>query len=84
MKILIIYHDDADGMCCAAIVRRARPNSELVFYVMQYGDPVPLVDGYDAVYLLDFSLPENDMRRVAEGFHSFYLIYHHVTAIEQL
>lgn len=84
MKVLIIYHGDADGMCAAAIARKACPYDELVFYVMQYGDPVPLVDGYDVVYLLDFSLPEADMRRVVDGSHRFIWIDHHVSAIKQL
>ena len=91
MRILVVYHDDADGMCAAAIARRACPDDDMVFYGMQYGDALPPLPGpgedtvYDKIFILDFSLHEDDMRRLVDELcYPVIWIDHHVTAIEQL
>ena len=85
------YHRaDHDGLCSAAIVKRAHPEAELVG--IDYGEPFPWeqVDPGEEVWLVDFSLPPADMFRLdaytrgADGFYNLVWIDHHKTAIEAM
>lgn len=95
MKRIIMYHDDADGRCAAAIVARAYDPAEEPpehrFFPMQYGDPIPweMLDGFekdeDEFWLLNFSLPIPEMTLIQGEVGRFIVwIDHHVTAIETL
>lgn len=92
---IVIYHDDADGRCAAAIAGRAAMESGLFhaqYIPVDYGAAVPDLDalGFDAgcgdeIWLLDFSFRPDDMRelvRRAKG--RVVWIDHHYTAIEAL
>lgn len=84
MKTLCLHHNDLDGRASAAIVRRAlTPDVELV--EMNYGDPVPWkeVELVSSVVVVDFSLPIEDMKRLANG-RELIWIDHHKTAIETM
>lgn len=67
---VIIYHNDADGRCSAAIAARyAKPEMESSFFPMHYKDPVPwavlkdLIPG-DEIWIVDFSYPGNEMANI--------------------
>lgn len=81
---LCLYHDDPDGRCAAAIVRRAiGPRTST--HALEIGDPVPWgkVEGSDLVVLVDYSLPLSDMQRMqASG--GFIWVDHHKSALEKL
>ena len=98
-KRIIIYHDDADGRCAAAIAamhgRRIHGHGmEVKFIPMDYGKKIPdgVLAGFvpssieNDVWLLDFSLPEDEMDALESiaGVESLMWIDHHVTAIEKL
>lgn len=84
MTTLCLHHNDADGRASAAIVRRFY-GPETVCHEMNYGDPVPwnLVDQAERVVVVDFSLPEETMRRLAEG-RELIWIDHHQSSLETL
>ncbi len=93
MRRVIMYHDDADGRCSAAIAgRHGRCCDDVLVYVpMQYGDAVPwqmfdmFEKGKDEFIMVDFSLPEDLMERVQDLVgDSFIWIDHHKTAIKDL
>jgi oligoribonuclease NrnB/cAMP/cGMP phosphodiesterase (DHH superfamily) len=97
MKRLIMYHDDADGRCAAAIVRKwshGQGIANLAFVPMQYGEtdfwryfeePDPFEKDQDEFFMLDFSLPIEQMRKIREIVGcNFTWIDHHYTAIEAL
>ncbi len=94
MKRIIMYHDDADGRCAAAIAGRCHnpgDGTEPRYFPMQYGDPLPweMLDGFekdsDEFWLLDFSLPVPEMTLIQGEVGMFFVwIDHHVTAIETL
>jgi oligoribonuclease NrnB/cAMP/cGMP phosphodiesterase (DHH superfamily) len=83
-SVLCLYHDDADGRCSAAIVRRFF-GSSVRLQAIDYGDPVPweIIEASDKVIIVDFSLPLEDMRR-AQKTSELVWIDHHKTALEGL
>lgn len=84
MQTLCLYHDDPDGRASAAIVRRVY-GEEAVLHAIDYGDPVPwgAIRQAGRVIVVDFSLPAEDMLRIAENAKLVW-IDHHVSAIEAL
>lgn len=93
MKPICFYHKaDLDGVCSAAIVKHFVPECEL--YGIDYGETFPwelaeyrassareVGDFKRTVYMVDFSLPAEDMRRLAE-ISKLIWIDHHKTAID--
>ena len=79
-----LYHDDADGRCSAAIVRRVF-RSSVRLQAIDYGDAVPweVIEASDKVVIVDFSLPLEDMRR-AQKTSDLVWIDHHKTALDGL
>ena len=92
MKRYIIYHDDPDGQCAAAIAGRHAEKNELdpVYIPMDYGMPFPAAAlsgverAFDEIWVLDFALSLDDMRRLLDLSPAVTWIDHHVTAIEAL
>lgn len=84
MKNLVIYHNDNDGLCSAAIVNYFVDNCE--FYPINYGFKVPWkkIEKADKVFMVDFGLqPFGDMVKLLNMKGKKLLwIDHHVTAIE--
>lgn len=76
MKRIIIYHDDGDGRCAAAIAalharRLYKKEADIVFVPADYGEAFDwalldnFVKGEDQVWILDFSYPADVMGRIA-------------------
>ena len=84
MNTLCIYHNDTDGRASAAIVHRAL-GPDIAMCEMKYGDSFPLDEVLfaDHIIIVDFSLPREDMERLA-AYHQFTWIDHHKSAIEEL
>ncbi|MGA9531102.1 MAG: hypothetical protein WBR18_00115 [Anaerolineales bacterium] len=81
---LCLYHDDPDGCCAAAIVRRAvGPRTKT--HALEIGDPIPWdkVEQSDIVILVDYSLPVVDMRKLQTS-GGFIWVDHHKSALEEL
>jgi oligoribonuclease NrnB/cAMP/cGMP phosphodiesterase (DHH superfamily) len=83
-SILCLYHEDADGRCSAAIVRRAL-GKVVILQPIGYGDPVPweTIEEAAQVIITDFSLPMEVMSRIMAT-TSLVWIDHHKTALEEL
>jgi len=81
---LCLHHNDSDGRAAAAIVRRAL-GPEVCLCEMNYGDSLPLerVLTSDHIIIVDFSLPRDEMEKLAT-YHQLTWIDHHKTAIEEL
>ncbi|MBU0511332.1 MAG: hypothetical protein KKD28_03050 [Chloroflexi bacterium] len=84
MQTLCLHHNDADGRASAAIVRRAL-GADVQLYEMDYGNFLPLeqVLVSEQIIVVDFSLPREDMQRLA-AYHQFTWIDHHKSAIDEL
>jgi oligoribonuclease NrnB/cAMP/cGMP phosphodiesterase (DHH superfamily) len=81
---LCLYHNDADGQCSAAIVRRAL-GRQVELMALEIGDPLPwdAIDRADLVAVVDFSFPRQAMLRIQR--HSTLIwVDHHITALESL
>ncbi|WP_028316668.1 hypothetical protein [Desulfatibacillum aliphaticivorans] len=93
MKRVIIYHDDADGKCAAAIAARHKLSKDLDVdcIPMQYGDPVPweifedFTRDVDELWMLDFSLDSDRMEKmIHETGMYFTWVDHHKTALDSM
>jgi oligoribonuclease NrnB/cAMP/cGMP phosphodiesterase (DHH superfamily) len=84
LPTICLYHDDPDGCCAAAIVRRAL-GDQILLHPLEIGGPIPWVsiETCAQVVLVDFSLPLGDMERLAEG-RKLVWIDHHKTSLAQL
>jgi len=78
------YHSaDLDGIASAAIVLLAERGNDIEMIGIDYGDEFPWnsIEKGEKVYMVDFSLPENDMWNLYEMCDLIW-IDHHKTAIE--
>jgi oligoribonuclease NrnB/cAMP/cGMP phosphodiesterase (DHH superfamily) len=82
-NILCLYHGDADGQACAAIVRH-KLGPDVYLHRINYGDPVPwhLIQDADQVIVVDFSLPPQEMTEIAQN-RQLTWIDHHQSAIQE-
>lgn len=81
------HHNDADGKCAAYWVKvLARRNGQsLSFVEMDYTKPFPFdsIEKDERVYIVDFSIMPDDMRKLLEITQDVTWIDHHKTAIER-
>lgn len=78
------YHNDADGKCAGAIVKKKFPQDSIDFIAMQYKDKVKIEDietGED-IYIVDFSFKPDVMNEILNVTQSIVWIDHHKTAFE--
>lgn len=82
--IFCLYHNDPDGQCSAAIVRR-RFGKDVILHPIDYGLEIPWkqIEAARTVIIVDFSMPLADMRRVQDHAQLIW-IDHHKTALEDL
>ena len=82
--VLCLYHNDPDGQCSAAIVRR-KYGKEVALKAMDYGMDIPWeeIEAADVVIIVDFSLHLDEMQRVLASANLIW-IDHHKTALEAL
>ena len=77
------YHSaDLDGKCSGAIVRHEFPDCEMIG--INYGQPFPWdrIEPGELIFMVDFSLPIADMKRLNE-LACLTWIDHHKTALEE-
>lgn len=91
MKRFIIYHDEADGRCAAAIAGRDAVSKRMdpVYLPVQYGDKPPwaiLGTGAenDQLWILDIAFPEDLMWEIVIRFPRTTWIDHNECSIEHL
>lgn len=76
------YHSaDLDGHCSGAIVKRANPECEMIGY--NYGQEFPwdTIRPDEEVYMVDVSLPMDEMFALNEQCKNLIWIDHHISAI---
>jgi oligoribonuclease NrnB/cAMP/cGMP phosphodiesterase (DHH superfamily) len=83
-KTICLFHNDPDGCCSAAVVRRALGTS-VFLHAMEIGDPVPwnVIEANEQVALVDYSLPTEDMKRLRDK-GGFVWVDHHKTSLARL
>lgn len=77
------YHSaDLDGRCSGAIVKMSHPECEMIG--INYGEPFPWdrIEPGEFVYMVDFSLPLDDMERL-NAMCALVWVDHHKSAIEE-
>lgn len=81
----IFYHSaDLDGICSAAVVLQAIIPNDYELFPIDYNDPFPWdrIQPNDTVYMVDFSLPMEDMKKLYTLRPDLVWIDHHKTALE--
>ena len=82
-KIYCYFHnDDMDGWASSAVVKKKHPNAE--FYGYNYEPDLPLVKGYDIVYMVDCSSSVKDMMYLMKNNKKFIWIDHHAKKIKDV
>ena len=81
----IIYHDDLDGKCSAAIVNLLSKSDGwgiINFITVNYKDKLDYSNLSLPIFILDFSLSEEEMQKVIKqrGDNNIFWIDHHATA----
>ena len=80
--MICIHHNDLDGKCAAAIVKRAMKPLLPVFIEADYKDSLPGhgIIGGENVVIVDFSYKPEDMKEIIKNASSIIWIDHHETA----
>jgi len=80
--MICIYHNDLDGKCAAAIVKKFITKDEAIRFIKtDYKDPIPDIKFIDEiVVIVDFSYKPDDMQKIIDNAKSVIWIDHHVTA----
>jgi oligoribonuclease NrnB/cAMP/cGMP phosphodiesterase (DHH superfamily) len=87
ISVGFFHKSDIDGHCSGAILKYCIPNIELI--AIEHGDDFPWekIKDADEVYMVDFSLPLDDMIKLAQKIYAnggeFIWIDHHKSAIER-
>ena len=89
MKALVIYHANCtDGFTAAWVFHHFQntyPEAGMFdFHAGNYGSPVPPLDGYDRVFLVDFSYPRATIEEMLSQGKAVHILDHHITAIQDL
>jgi len=84
IQTLCLHHNDTDGRASAAIIRRAL-GPKIRLCEMNYGNSIPLehVLSSDHIIIVDFSLPKEEMEKLAV-YHDLTWIDHHKSALEEM
>lgn len=84
------FHGDVDGLASAAIIdfflRRSKKKFKTrEYHPIQYGDEFPFekIEKDELVFILDYSIEPEEMKKLLEITDQVYWIDHHVTAIEK-
>jgi oligoribonuclease NrnB/cAMP/cGMP phosphodiesterase (DHH superfamily) len=85
MSVKVFYHSkDLDGFCSGAIVKHKFPEAEM--FPINYGDKFPWdeIKPHDVVYMVDFSLPIEEMDRLNDYLQqNLVWIDHHIGIIRE-
>lgn len=82
MHIIVYHHNDEDGWASAAIVKLKHPQTEVK--ACDYGQEPQLVQGYDEVYVIDFTFDKEKMKWLAEHNKRLIWIDHHASKIKDI
>ena len=86
INCLVIHHNDADGICAAAIVNYFESDCRMVKINYGYDIPWKLIKRSKRIYMVDFGLqPFSNMLTIKDMLgDEFIWIDHHKTAIEDM
>lgn len=82
------YHDDLDGHCSAYWISTICSNNECIeenFIKINYGDEFPFdkINIDEKVYIVDYSIPPNEMEQLLYFTKNVVWIDHHISAIDK-
>jgi oligoribonuclease NrnB/cAMP/cGMP phosphodiesterase (DHH superfamily) len=84
--IHVLYHANCnDGFCCAWLLKNDSRYADARFVPMNYGEPIPSgIVARDTVLMVDFSMSNDDIRKLLAYCCNVFIIDHHVSAIERI
>lgn len=78
-KIAVIYHNaDLDGLCSAAIIKKVLDpiGANYKFIGMDYNYPLPNLEKFQTIIIVDFSFKENIMRKLNNTKRLIWIDHH--------
>lgn len=79
-KVCVIYHKNcADGFA-SAFIAWLKFGDKATYHPMHYGDPLPEIAPNSDIYILDFSLPPEQMNQIMASARVVTCLDHHQTA----
>jgi oligoribonuclease NrnB/cAMP/cGMP phosphodiesterase (DHH superfamily) len=83
-KALVFAHNDSDGMCAAAVLRRKIPFAWVIAYGSGTALPREKLRRGETIYLLDMAFGMEDMKFLCDGYKVVYINHHSATTKELL
>lgn len=83
MKTYILHHNDADGFG-AAYSAYLKFKDAAEYFPIDYGWEFPKLDDGSNVYILDFSIPREDLDKLVSRMNFVLILDHHKSAYENL
>lgn len=82
-KIAYFHRNCWDGTFAALVFNFRYPDADLIDF--SYGDPLPAMETFEGkeVYLLDLTIPDDDLRRMADVAERVHVLDHHPAALRQ-
>jgi oligoribonuclease NrnB/cAMP/cGMP phosphodiesterase (DHH superfamily) len=82
-KVYVLYHGDKDGQAAAYAAWKKFGNTA-EYIMVNYGQPIPVMDSNSEVYIVDFSYKEPIIRDLMNRMFKVVVLDHHKTAKEEL
>jgi oligoribonuclease NrnB/cAMP/cGMP phosphodiesterase (DHH superfamily) len=83
----VFYHNDMDGKCAAHVINSYDdyPTPSSSFHAINYGMEFPFdnIEKDERIYILDYSIEPDEMKRLLSITEDVIWIDHHVTAIQR-
>lgn len=81
-----VFHSrDLDGIACGAIMQKRFPEATMIGY--DYGEPIPVINLREDLYIADVCFPVEDMIRISdeltENGATLYWIDHHIAQYKE-
>jgi len=83
LRMKCFYHIDNDGKCAGAIVKMVHPGAEMFPIDYNISFPMDDIEKDEWVFIVDFSISPEEMKRLREITPNVCWIDHHLSAIEK-
>ena len=81
-KKFVIYHADCPDGLFGAWAAWKKFGSQAVYVSRKHSDPIPQDMENSEIYLIDISLPSDELKKLSSEGSKIYLIDHHKSNIE--
>jgi oligoribonuclease NrnB/cAMP/cGMP phosphodiesterase (DHH superfamily) len=84
MKTYVLYHGNCPDGFGAALAAWMKFGQDAEYIPVSYGKPMPAMDSFSRVYILDFSYKRQELIELKERMFAVRVLDHHHTAEQEL